>query len=65
MSARHVGGSPRFVNEDELLGIEVQLVVEPTLALLQDVGAALLYRMASLFYASGRAGRGNGARPTC
>jgi len=65
MDARHVGGGPRLVDEDELSWIEVQLFIEPALALLQDVGTALLYRVASLFCASVRAGRGTDAKPIC
>lgn len=49
MGAGHVGGGPGLVNEDELSRIEVELFIEPALALFQDVGTALLYRMASLF----------------
>lgn len=49
MGARHVRRGPGFVDEDELGGIEIQLAVKPALALLQDIGPALLYRVASLF----------------
>ena len=47
--ARHVRRSPGFVDEDELGRIKVQLIIEPALALLQEIGAVLLYRVASLF----------------
>lgn len=49
MGARHVRCGPGFIDEDELGGIEVQLIIEPALALLQEIGAVLLYRVASLF----------------
>lgn len=65
MSVRRVRGRPGFIDEDELGGIKVQLIVEPALALLQEIGAALLYRVASLFYVSGHAGPRTGAVPTC
>ncbi len=47
MGARHVRRSPGFIDEDELGGIEVHLIIEPALALLQEIGAVLLYRVAS------------------
>ena len=47
--ARHIGRRPGFVDEDELGGIKVQLIIEPALALFLDVGTALLYSVASLF----------------
>lgn len=65
MGARHVRCGPGFIDEDKLGGIEVQLIIEPALALLQEIGAVLLYRVASLFYVSGYAGRGTDAAPTC
>jgi hypothetical protein len=49
VTAGHVGGSPGFVDEDEALGFEIDLAVEPVLALLQDVGAVLLDRVPGLF----------------
>ena len=49
MRARHVRRSPGFVDEDELGRIKVQLIIEPLLTLFQDIGTALLYRVASLF----------------
>lgn len=49
VAARHVGRSPRLVDEDEALGLEIELTVEPGMAPLQDVGAVLLDRVTRLF----------------
>ena len=49
MAAGHVGGGPRLVDEDEALGFQVELAVEPVLTLPQDVGAILLNRVPGLF----------------
>ena len=49
MVARHVGRGPRLVDEDEPVGIEVELRLEPRLPALQDVGAVLLAGMGRLF----------------
>jgi len=49
MAAGHVGGSPGLVDEDQALRIEIELTVEPALALPQDVGSVLLDSMAGLF----------------
>jgi hypothetical protein len=49
MTAGHVGGGPGLVDEDEALGLQIDLALEPVPALLQDVGAILLDCMASLF----------------
>lgn len=49
MTAGHVGGGPRLVDEDEAFGFEVDLTVEPVPALPQDVGAVLLDRVPGLF----------------
>jgi transposase len=49
MAAGHVGGGPRLIDENEALGIEIELTVEPALPLPQDVGAVLLDSMASLY----------------
>jgi hypothetical protein len=49
MAAGHVGGGPGLVDEDETLGLQIELAIEPGLALLQDVGTVLLDGMASLF----------------
>ena len=40
MAAGHVGRGLRFINEHEALGFEINLSVEPALALPQDVGPA-------------------------
>jgi hypothetical protein len=49
MGAGHVGGGPGFVDEDQPLGIEVRLALEPLPAPLQDVGAVLFHRVGELF----------------
>jgi hypothetical protein len=49
MAAGHVGGGPSLVDEDEALGFEVDLAIEPVLALSQDVGTVLLDRVPGLF----------------
>jgi hypothetical protein len=49
MAAGHIGGGPGFVDEDEALRVQIELAIEPVLALLQDVGAILLDGVASLF----------------
>jgi hypothetical protein len=49
MAPRHVRRCPGFVDEDQLVGVEIKLALEPFLTLLQDVGAILLGRMAGLF----------------
>ena len=48
IATRHVRGCPGLIDEDELLGIEIELTVEPFLAPLQDVGAILLGRVRCL-----------------
>lgn len=40
-------GCPRLVDEDQALGIEIELTIEPALALSQNVGTVLLDSMAS------------------
>jgi len=50
MAARHVGGGPGFVDEDEPLGVEVGLGVKPEVALAQDVRTVLLDGVAGLFF---------------
>jgi hypothetical protein len=42
IAPRHVGAGPGFVDEDQLLGIKIELAIEPVLASLQDVRAILL-----------------------
>jgi hypothetical protein len=49
MAARHVGGGPGLIDEHEAFGFEVDLTVEPVLALPQDVGTVLLDRVPGLF----------------
>jgi len=49
MAARHVGRGPGLVDEDEAVGVEIELAVEPRLPALQDVGAALLAGVGRLF----------------
>lgn len=49
MAAGHVGGGPGLVDEDEAFGFRIELIVEPALALPQDVGAVLLDRVPGLF----------------
>jgi transposase len=51
MAAGHVGGSPRLVDKDEALWIEIKLAVELALPLAQDIGPVLLDRRPDLFYA--------------
>jgi hypothetical protein len=47
--ARQIGGSPGFVDEDKLSGIEIELRPKPLLALLQYVGALLLLGVRGFF----------------
>lgn len=49
MGARHVGRRPSLVDEHQSVRVKVELVIEPVLALPQDVGALLLDGMGSLF----------------
>jgi hypothetical protein len=46
MAARHVGGGPGLVDEDQTLGVETELGVEPSAALAQDIRAILFDRVA-------------------
>lgn len=50
MPASRVGGRPGFVDEDEALGIEIELALEPLPSPIQDIGAILLGRVAGLFF---------------
>ena len=50
MAAGHVGGGPGLIDEDQPLGVEVWLGVEPGAPLLQNVRAVLLDRVAGLFF---------------
>ena len=54
MAAGHVGGGPGLTDEDEALGFEVDLAIEPVLALPQDVGTVLLDRVPGFFCAQSR-----------
>ncbi len=49
MAAGHVGGGPGFVDKDEAIRVQIELAIEPVLALFQDIGAILLDGVASLF----------------
>jgi hypothetical protein len=49
VSAGHIGGGPRLVDEDQALRIKIELAVEPALPLPQDVGTVLLDRVPGLF----------------
>jgi hypothetical protein len=49
MAARHVGRGPSLIDEDEPLGIEIQLSLEPILASLYDVRTILLACVRGLF----------------
>lgn len=49
MAAGHVGGGPRLVDEDQALGVEIELAVEPALTLPQDIGSVLFDRVRGLF----------------
>ena len=46
--AGHVGGRPGLVDEDEFAGIELELLLEPGLAPLQDVEPVPLHRVRGL-----------------
>lgn len=49
MAAGHVGGGPGLVDEHAAFGLQIDLAVEPCVALPQDVGAVLLDRVPGLF----------------
>ena len=49
VAACHVGRCPRFIDEDQPLGIEIELPLEPGLALDQNVGAVLPLGMRGLY----------------
>ena len=49
VAARHVGRGPRLVDEDETLGIEIGLALEPVFTPLQDIRAILLAGVRGLF----------------
>ena len=48
--AGHIRARPSFVDEDELLAIEVELTVKPCLSPLHDIRAVLLACMGGLFF---------------
>jgi hypothetical protein len=50
MGARHVGGSPGFINEHQPIGIEVWLPLEPGPAPFQDIRPVLLGGVRRLFF---------------
>ena len=50
MATRHVGRCPGLVDEDQPLGIEIELPLEPLLATLQDVGAFLFGGVCGRFF---------------
>jgi hypothetical protein len=45
----HVGGGPCLVDEDQMIGGQIELTVEPSLPAPQDVGPVLLAGMRRLF----------------
>ena len=45
MSAGHLGGDSRFIDEVEVLGIKVKLAIKPGLPPPQDIGTALVVRL--------------------
>jgi hypothetical protein len=49
MAAGHVRRRPRLIDEHQALWIQVELIVEPSLSLVQNVGSVLLDRVAGLF----------------
>ena len=49
MAAGHAGTGPAFVDEDQTIGIEVELSLEPGLALDHDIRALLLAGVRGLF----------------
>jgi len=50
VAARHVGRGPGLVDEDQPVGIEVELILEPLFASDQDVGAVLFGGVRGLFF---------------
>src|SRR6218665_1646199 len=51
MRAGHICRRPGLVDEHEPLRVKIELVFEPALPFFLDIRTALLYRMASLFFA--------------
>mgnify|MGYP000877088408 CR=1 FL=1 len=50
VAARHIGGGPGLIDEDQPRRIEIGLDIEPLLPSRQDVGAILLRRVSGLFF---------------
>ena len=50
MAARRVGRCPGLVDEDQSLGVEIELPLEPLLATLQEVGAFLFGGACGAFF---------------
>jgi hypothetical protein len=46
----HVRCRPGFIDKDEALGLQIDLAIEPVVALLQDIGTVLFNGVASLFF---------------
>ncbi len=49
MGARHVGFRPGLIDEDQPVGVEIDLAVKPVLPFLQDVRAVLFAGVRGLF----------------
>jgi len=49
VAARQIGGGPGFIDENQALGVEIELPLEPRFAPLRDVGTILLRGMRGLF----------------
>ena len=49
ITAGHIGGGPGLVDEDQALGVEIELPFEPGLTPLRDVGTILLGSVRGLF----------------
>jgi hypothetical protein len=49
VGARHIGGGPCFIDEDQALWVKIKLAFEPPTPGRQYIGPILLYRVASLF----------------
>jgi hypothetical protein len=48
MRARHIGGGPSFIDEDQALWVKIKLALEPPTPDRQNIRPILLYRVASL-----------------
>ncbi len=49
VGAGHVGLGPCLIDEDQAVGVQVELAIEPSLPALQDVGPLLLGGVRRLF----------------